>query len=220
MLDLKRTVQENPLLFIMRNLPWEQTLDYARAAMDGGVRFFEVALNSPRALEQIALLRRSLPQDVLVGAGTAIRIELAQAAVEAGAQFLLSPSTEPDVLAWCREQDVAIMPGALTPSDVSQCLRYGCRVIKLFPAGAMPPGYVKSLKVPFEGTEYVAIGSVTAQTVEDYFRQGYLGVGIGRGLIPAQLAEAGDWAAASAQVAQITAKIRSVRQALAQPRKL
>ena len=78
------------------------------------------------------------------------------------------------VLEYCRDQGIAMLPGALTPSDVSACLRYGFSTIKLFPAGDMPKGYIKSLKGPLDGTEYVAIGGVNPGNIGDFFRQGYL----------------------------------------------
>ena len=142
-LDLRKIVEENPLLAIMRNVPLEQTLDYVKAAMDGGVRFFEVALNSPHALEQIFMLRREFAGQALIGAGTAITVEKAAGAVEAGAQFLLSPSTDLDVMDYCQKNGIALMPGALTPSDVSSCLRYGFSTIKLSPPGICPGGTSK-----------------------------------------------------------------------------
>ena len=214
-LDLRKIVEENPLLAIMRNVPLEQTLDYVKAAMDGGVRFFEVALNSPHALEQIFMLRREFAGQALIGAGTAITVEKAAGAVEAGAQFLLSPSTDLDVMDYCQKNGIALMPGALTPSDVSSCLRYGFSTIKLFPAGDMPRGYVKSLKGPLDGTEYVAIGGVNPDNLQDFFRQGYLGVGLGSSMMPKQAVASGDWAAASAYVAAMVEKIESVKRELA-----
>ncbi|RZT02539.1 bifunctional 4-hydroxy-2-oxoglutarate aldolase/2-dehydro-3-deoxy-phosphogluconate aldolase [Cuneatibacter caecimuris] len=210
-MDLRKVVEENPLLAIMRNVPLAKTVDYARAVVAGGVRFFEVALNSPHALEQISMLREALGEDALVGAGTAITVEKAEAAVKAGAQFLLSPSTDRDVLEYCRDQGIAMLPGALTPSDVSACLRYGFSTIKLFPAGDMPKGYIKSLKGPLDGTEYVAIGGVNPGNIGDFFRQGYLGVGLGSSMMPREAVEKGDWAAGTAYVAAMMEEIRQVK---------
>ncbi len=199
---MKQLVLENPILAIMRNVPTEKILDYAGAVMDGGICFFEVALNSRNALEQIALLRKHFGDRAHIGAGTAITVERAKAAVEAGAEFLLAPSTDEDVLAWCRDNGVSIMPGALTPSDVSKCLRYGFPVIKLFPAGDMPKNYIKSLKGPFDDTDYVAIGGVSRENMADFFAQGYIGVGMGSNVIPKKTVEENDWIGAAEYVAQ------------------
>lgn len=206
-MDMRETVRENPLLAIMRNVPMEQTYDYVRAIIEGGVRFFEVALNTPHALEQIALMKKEFGSEALIGAGTAITIERAKSALEAGAQFLLSPSADEQVLEYCEENAVPMLPGALTPSEVTACLRHGFSTIKLFPAGDMPRGYIKSLKGPLDGTEYVAIGGVGPDNLADFFRQGYLGVGLGSSIVPKKAAAKGDWTACSDYVAGMVTEI-------------
>ena len=137
-MDMYEVFAQNPLLAILRNVPKEITLDYAGAILRGGVKVFEVALNSPDALEQITLLHKTYGSKCLVGAGTAISVECAQTALDAGAQFLLTPGTPPDVLAFCRDRDVMLLPGVLTPTDVAVSLQYGFQTMKLFPAGDMP----------------------------------------------------------------------------------
>ena len=159
-MDMYEVFAQNPLLAILRNVPKEITLDYAGAILRGGVKVFEVALNSPDALEQITLLHKTYGSKCLVGAGTAISVECAQTALDAGAQFLLTPGTPPDVLAFCRDRDVMLLPGVLTPTDVAVSLQYGFQTMKLFPAGDMPRSYVKDLKGPYNDTHYIAIGGL------------------------------------------------------------
>jgi len=213
-LNLRETIKQNPILAILRNVPLEDVLPYAHALTEGGCHFFEVALNSPNALEEITLLRRSLGADALVGAGTVLTVEQAVSAREAGAGFLLSPSTHEDVLAWCRDEGMAILPGVLTPSDVGLCLRYGITAMKLFPAGSMPLRYVKDLKGPFDGTEYMAIGGVSADRLGDFFRAGYLGVGLGSGLCPSALVKAKDWDGCRRYVAGMMEQVRGIKEEL------
>ena len=90
-MDTYDLVSKHPLLAILRNVPLEKTIDYAEAAVQGGAPFFEVALNSPHALEQITMLRTHFGDRCTVGAGTAITVERCKAALDAGAQFLLTP---------------------------------------------------------------------------------------------------------------------------------
>ena len=210
-MDLRKVINDNPLLAIMRNVPYDVTLDYAKAIIDGGVNFFEVALNSPDALEQISMLRKAYGDIAYIGAGTAISVERAEAAVEAGAQFLLSPSTDSDVLEYCGKNNIPIMPGALTPSDVSTCIRYGFTVIKLFPAGSMPKGYVKALKGPLDNTDYVAIGGVNKDNIAEFFKEGYIGVGLGSSILPKEAVANRDWKTASEYVKELLSKISAVR---------
>lgn len=207
-MDMKQVIGDNPILAVMRDIPTEKLLSYAKAVIDGGVHFFEVALNSRDALEQIGRLKKYVGSSALVGAGTAVTVEQVKAAVAAGADFLLSPSTDEDVLVYCYQNQISLIPGVLTPSDVSKCLRYDFRVLKLFPAGDMPKGYIKSLKGPFEDTEYVAMGGVNRHNIAQYFEQGYLGVGIGSDMIPRELMQKNAWAAGSAHVAGMVESIK------------
>lgn len=200
-MDMKQIVLENPLLAILRNVPDEKLISHASAIVNGGVKFFEIALNSKNALCQIATLRKHFGKDVIIGAGTAITIERAKSAIDAGAQFLLSPSTDVDVLAYCQKENIPMMPGALTPSDVSACVRYGFNVIKLFPAGDMPMSYINSLKGPFDDTDYVAIGGVNAQNARSFLDHGYIGVGIGSAIVPKEFSDKNEWDKASEYVA-------------------
>ena len=148
-IDLYSVASKNPLLAILRNIPLEDTLSFAQAVVDGGVRFFEVALNSPHGLEQIERLRNHFGGSCYIGAGTAITVEHCRRALAAGAQFLLTPGTPPDVFEYCASHALALLPGVLTPGDVSIALEYGYNTLKLFPAGSMPLRYVKDLKGPF-----------------------------------------------------------------------
>lgn len=200
-MDLRKTVKKNPILCIMRGVPTEKCIAYAKAVMKGGVDFFEVALNTEDALEQIKILRRELGKSAIIGAGTAVTVEKARAAMDAGAEFLLSPSADEEVLAYCRKEGIPMLPGALSPSDVSLCLRYGFSTIKLFPAGDMPRGYIKSLKGPFQDTEYVAIGGVRRDNLGNFFAQGYLGVGLGSNMIPKEMIMGEEWGKAISVVA-------------------
>ena len=210
-MKMRKIVEKNPLLAILRGVPDEILLDYAEAIYKGGVRFFEVALNTEGALDQITRLRKHFGNDIYLGAGTAITVERARTAIEAGAEFLLSPSTDEDVLAFCEREDIPMLPGALTPSEVTCCMRHGFYTVKLFPAADMPMDYAKHLKGPLDGTEYVAIGGVNKENMAEFLRRGYLGVGLGSNILPKEAVATRDWEAASAYVASLVADIEKVR---------
>lgn len=210
-MDMREIVLQKKVLAILRNVPLGQASDYVSSVIRGGVDFFEVALNSRDAIEEIHLLRETFGDRAYIGAGTVISVELAKEAVAAGARFLLAPSVHEDVLCYCAEQGIELLPGVMTPSDVSLCLRYGFKTMKLFPAGSMPMGYIKALRGPFDGTEYVAIGGVDATNVEAFLRDGYAAVGIGSALCPRELVQSGDWAGCSAHIEKIMTCIQSVK---------
>ena len=205
-MDMYEVFAQNPLLAILRNVPKEITLDYAGAIRKGGVKVFEVALNSPDALEQIAMLRKAYGGECLIGAGTAITVERCQAALDAGAQFLLTPGTPVDVLAFCRVHNVMLLPGVMTPTDVAVSLQYGFKTMKLFPAGDLPRSYVKDLKGPYDDTNYIAIGGVTPDNIPEFRAAGCLGVGLASSLMPKDKVKARDWDACAAYVDTLDAR--------------
>lgn len=207
-MDMYSIVMENPLLAILRNVPLEKTIDYAGAVIDGGVKFFEVALNSPNGLKQITMLRDRYGDSCLIGAGTAINLERAKAAVDAGAQFLLTPGTPPDVLEYCAKNDIKLLPGVLTPCDVALALEFGFQTMKLFPAGSMPRSYVKDLKGPFDATNYVAIGGVSPSNIREFFDSGCIGVGLASSMMPKDVVASGDWERGVEYVRDLVAKIK------------
>lgn len=209
--DFREVLKANPLLAILRNVEDGKLEQYVQTVIDGGVSFFEVALNSKNALGQIRKLKERFQNDILVGAGTVITEELAKNAMEAGADFLLSPSTDIQVLKYCSENQVAFLPGAMTPSEVTTCMSYGYRDIKLFPAGEMPMSYVKSLKGPLDGTEYVAIGGVNEENIQEFFKNGYIGVGLGSNMLPKGIVEREEWNVGTEYVRELVRKIGGVR---------
>lgn len=199
-MKMREIVRANPLLAIMRNVPDEILLDYAGAIVNGGVKFFEVAMNTAGACEQISRLKSRFGNEVMIGAGTVITNERVKAAIDAGAEFLLSPATNEDVLAYCEREGIPMLPGALTPTDVSICVRHGFHTIKLFPAADMPLAYVKHLKGPFDGTEYVAIGGVDRNNMLDFINSGCIGVGLGSNILPKAAVAERDWRSATEYV--------------------
>ena len=207
-MDMYEVFAQNPLLAILRNVPREITLDYAGAILKGGVKVFEVALNSPDALEQITMLRKAYGGQCLIGAGTAITVERTQAALDAGAQFLLTPGTPLDVFAFCRDRNVMLLPGVLTPTDVATSLQFGYKTMKLFPAGSMPRHYVKDLQGPFDGTNYMAIGGVSPANIREFFDAGCISVGLASSLMPKEAVAANDWEACAAYVRSMVEQIR------------
>lgn len=207
-MDMYEIVAKNPLLAILRNIPLEKTLDYSQAIVDGGVNMFEVALNSPSALQQIRMMRDKFGDSCMIGAGTAITVDRVKAALDAGAQFLLTPGTPLDVLEYCSVHDIPLLPGVLTPCDVATCLEYGYKTMKLFPAGAMPRSYVKDLKGPFNDTNYMAIGGVSPENIREFFDAGCISAGLASSLMPKQIVESCDWAAGSAYIRDLLHRIQ------------
>lgn len=206
-MDMYNIVSKHPLLAILRNVPLEKTIAYADTVVKGGISFFEVALNSPNGFRQIRMLRDHFGDTCMIGAGTAITVDRVNAALDAGAQFLLTPGTPPDVLRYCANRDLLLLPGVLTPCDVALCLEYGYKTMKLFPAGSMPKTYIKDLKGPFDTTNYMAIGGVSPANITDFFDAGFLSAGLASSLLPQEIVAAERWDDGVSYIKELVARI-------------
>ena len=208
MITMKELIQKNPICAILRHVNDEILVDYAKALYDGGVRMFEVDTNTVDAYVQIEKLRLCFGDTAMVGAGTVINKERCEGAKAAGAQFFLTPSTTVSTMEYCRKYDIPLLPGVMTPTDVAVCLEYGYTTLKLFPAGDLPMNYIKSLKGPFDGTEYVAVGGVSPANARQFMEAGYIGVGIGSNLAPKEYVKDRKWDLITEYVKDLHIKVK------------
>ena len=141
---MHKIIKKHPVIAILRNTPPEDLGNYVQALYDGGFRAFEVSFSAEGAAGQLAWIKEHLPEDACVGAGTILTEDDARRAVQAGADFMLSPSSDPPVMEYCRSRQIPLLPGVFSPTDVSRCLSYGYRTLKLFPASDLPLHYIKS----------------------------------------------------------------------------
>jgi 2-dehydro-3-deoxyphosphogluconate aldolase / (4S)-4-hydroxy-2-oxoglutarate aldolase len=168
-----------------------------------GIRLIEISLSDLAALPLVAELRRLAPPDMLVGAGTVTSADLAAAAVEAGAGFLVTPHVAPDVIAYAGDHDLGILTGALTPTEIALARGAGSRFIKLFPATAMGPKYVGALLGPYPGLELVVVGGIGSHNVDAYLRAGAIGAGVAGAL--ASDTDVGDFSEAADEARRLVA---------------
>jgi 2-dehydro-3-deoxyphosphogluconate aldolase / (4S)-4-hydroxy-2-oxoglutarate aldolase len=189
---------------IARGLDPSRMVEIAGALIDGGVGAFEVTLNSRSANDAIAAVRAAVPAGrLLVGAGTVLDRALAEAAVGAGAQFLVMPHTDLGLVEWAAGRGLPVFPGAFTPSEILAAWRAGATAVKLFPASAVGPSFVRELRGPLPEIPLIPTGGVTAENAPDFIRAGAVAVGLG-----SWLTGAGDPAAIRARATQLTEAIR------------
>jgi 2-dehydro-3-deoxyphosphogluconate aldolase/(4S)-4-hydroxy-2-oxoglutarate aldolase len=149
-------------------------LDAAAAELvAAGVDVLEITLDTPGALDAI----RRWGERATVVAGTVRTVSEAEAAVEAGAQAIVSPTTVPEIVSWCAERNVPVVPGAFTPTEVETAWRSGASLVKLFPAALGGPGYVRSLLGPLADVPLLATGGVTAESAPAFLAAGAVAVG-------------------------------------------
>jgi len=198
---LHRIIRNHKIVAILRKTPQEDLADYIDSLYAGGLRCFEVSFSAPGAADQISFLKKRLPADACVGAGTVLNIRQAEEADGAGADFQLAPSCNPEIIRWCAERDIPFMPGVFSPTDISVALTHGCNTLKLFPADSVPLGYCKAMKGPFPDADFVAVGGVTPQNTAAFLKAGYIGVGFGSSLAKKELFEQKNWSQIAADIA-------------------
>lgn len=171
------------LVAILRGVPDDELEGLTDALVESGVRLIEVALSEPQSHEQIGVMRGRAPAEVLVGAGTVTSVELAAAAREQGASFLVTPHVAPEVIAYANANDLGLLCGVMTPTEIAAAHAAGARFLKLFPAAALGPGYVKQLLGPYPDLELFAVGGVNSANVAQFVAAGAIGAGVGGALV-------------------------------------
>ena len=178
---------------IFRNIDESKIVKTAEILINNNINTFEVSYNSYDAVKQIKLLKKHYP-DARIGAGTILNTEdLKKITSETDPDFIFTPSVNEKVLDYSQKNNINLIPGVFSPSEVALCLNYGFNLLKLFPAGNLPETYVKNLKGPFNKAEFIAVGGVTRDNILSFFKMGYLGVGMGSSLIKTDFLKNNDW---------------------------
>ena len=200
---------EGGVVAIARRLTPETAPAVARALADGGVRAFEITLNEPqadalRAIDAVARIVEGA--DLVIGAGTVLTIDEAKAAIDAGATFLVMPHTDPELVAWAAAHGIPSFPGAATPTEILTAWRAGATAIKVFPASALGPAFIRELHGPFPHIPLLPTGGVSAENAGAFIAAGAIAVGLG------------SWLVGDGQPAGVTERARQVVHAVAAAR--
>ena len=163
-----------------------------QAMLAGGVTVVEVTMTVPGAVDLLRELKREYAGQLLLGSGTVTTADEAEATIEAGAEFVVSPSFHPEVVAKTRALGKVSIPGALTPTEVITAWRAGADYVKIFPCSAVGgASYLKSLLAPFPHLKLIPTGGVTLQTAESFLRAGARALGVGSDLVNLAAIDAG-----------------------------
>ena len=186
-----------------------------RAVVDaiaaGGVRALEVTMTVPGAVGLIRDLAPTLPDGFLLGAGTVTDAATARAVIDAGASFVVSPVFRPEVIAACHERDVAAMPGCFSPTEILAAYESGADIVKVFPATALGPQFIKDVRGPLPQVKLMPTGGVTLENAGDWIRAGAVAVGLGSALVDARAIEANRWDVITANARLVVANVGGAR---------
>ncbi len=207
-----RRILDGGIVAVVRSESPEQLARVVRALAEGGVTAAEITFTVPDAVEVIRQVRRELGDAIVLGAGTVLDSETARAALLAGAEYLVAPTVNLDVIRLARRYDKVVMPGAFTPTEVLSAWEAGADVVKIFPADVGGPSYLKALRGPLPQVRVMPTGGVDLTTAESFLKAGACCLGVGSALVEPKAVAAGDFErlrSLAAQYAAIVARFRS-----------
>jgi len=172
------------LIAIIRGIRQDKADATAEALIDGGIKLLEVTLNTDGALQ---ILRRWIDKfahrKIMLGAGTVLDLNMAKDAIQAGAQFIISPNLDEAVVAYGNEHNVAVCAGAMTPTEIVRAYKCGAAAVKVFPTGILGADYIKEIRAPLSHIPMIATGGVSLNNIHDFFKAGVIAVGLGSNLV-------------------------------------
>lgn len=207
-------VLDGGIVAILRASSGEQLVNVARALYDGGISVIEVTFTVPGVLGILESVRKDLGGKILLGAGTVLDPETARMAILAGAEFIVSPALNLDVIRLCHRYDKLVMPGVFTPTEVVAAWEAGAEVVKIFPADVGGPNYLKALHGPLPQVRLMPTGGVNLQTLPDFVRAGACAVGLGTSLVEKDAVRDGNMDRVRSLASQYVDLMRSVRREL------
>ena len=207
-------LKEIGLIAVLRGPSPELTVKMVQALIAGGVKGIEITYSTPNAVKVVEDLHRQFGDQIVLGMGTLTEVAQAAEARSAGAQFLVSPITEPALGKAMVDSGLPVMIGALTPTEVFQAFKMGSDVVKLFPGSLVGPAYVKALKGPFPHIPLMPTGGVSAANVGDWYAAGVFGVGAGSELCPPQLAKDGKFDEIAQKAREFVAAVNKAKSAI------
>ncbi|MFM8931538.1 MAG: bifunctional 4-hydroxy-2-oxoglutarate aldolase/2-dehydro-3-deoxy-phosphogluconate aldolase [Gemmataceae bacterium] len=181
------------IVAVVRSNDSSQLVEVCKALVDGGVDVAEITFTVPNALEVLAAVRKALGDRLLLGAGTVLDTETARAAILAGAEYLVSPTLNLEVIKLAKRYGKMIMPGVYTPTEALTAWEAGADILKVFPAEMVGPGFFKAMKGPLPQLRLMPTGGVDLNTASSFLEAGAVCLGIGSQLIEPKAVAAGDF---------------------------
>lgn len=197
--QLMETVLRERLIVIVRGIEDECLEPLLEAMYRGGVRLAEITFDAKgkvsveETARQIRQMRKRFQGKMHIGAGTVLTLAQAEAAVNAGAEFLISPNVNADVIRCANKAGVLSMPGAMTPTEAVAAYDTGADLVKIFPSDQLGVGYIKALCAPLSHIPFLAVGGVNERNLADFLRAGAVGVGVGGNIVDRKMVASGDW---------------------------
>jgi 2-dehydro-3-deoxyphosphogluconate aldolase/(4S)-4-hydroxy-2-oxoglutarate aldolase len=186
-------VLDTGVVAVVRSPDSQQLVEVCRALADGGVTVVEITMTVPDALDVVRQVRKALGDRVLLGAGTILDSETGRAAILAGAEYLVAPTLDLDVIRLCQRYSKLVMPGCFTPTEILAAWQAGADVIKVFPADVLGPAFFKAVRAPLPQVRIMPTGGVDLMTAAEFLKAGACCLGVGSQLVEPKAVAAGNF---------------------------
>ncbi len=186
-------------------------LEAARAVAAGGVGSFEITMTTPGALDALRTIAEAEIPGLIIGAGTVLDAETAREVIDAGGQFVVSPTVEPEVIRLCVERDVLCVPGAMTPTEALTAWRLGGGLIKIYPAPSVGGEFFKNVLMPLPFLKLLPSGSMTLERVPEWIHAGAAAISVTSALLDPELIRRGAWKELTARAQQFVGAVANAR---------
>ena len=210
-LQQMQRIEASRIIAIIRANSTNELIEAAAAIHAGGVNVIEVTMTTPNALQVISEVSAAYGDTVLVGAGSVLDAETARAVMLAGAEFIVSPITKPDVIEICNRYSKVVIPGAFTPTEILAAWEAGADYVKVFPSSGVGAAYIKDVKAPLPHIPLVPTGGINAENAAEFMSAGATALGVGSALVNNKLIEAGEFAELTERAQNLVAAVQRVR---------
>jgi 2-dehydro-3-deoxyphosphogluconate aldolase / (4S)-4-hydroxy-2-oxoglutarate aldolase len=206
--NVRAAIEKSGFIAVLRGNYTGYFSDIARALVDADAAAMEITLNSPNALPAISEVLLACDSKMVIGAGTVLNPDDARKALDAGAQFIVTPNMNPEVIEFCVSRNICVLPGAFTATEVMMAVDLGATMITLFPAEL---SYFRSLRAPLNQVPFVPTGGVDLENVRDFIAAGAVAVGMGSAIIGEYVKSPGGLQEMTARAEKLADTIQSAR---------
>lgn len=183
-----------PAVGIVRNMRFDDMVEVLPVYVEAGLNTIEITMNTPRANEMIRYAVDNYAGKLNVGAGTVCNEEELDIAISSGAQFIVAPIINRQVITSCVDKNMPVFPGAYTPTEIYEAWQLGAAMVKVFPANNLGPSYISNVKAPLNNVKLMPTGGVDLHNITEFFKAGADAVGIGGNLFHKAFISSKDWA--------------------------
>ena len=200
------------IIAVVRAQRQEQVLPLSEALLAGGVVAIEITMTTPNAIQAIGEAKEKLGGGALIGVGTVLEVETCRAAIQAGAEFVVSPILRPELVGVAHSANRPIMLGAYTPTEAQRAHEAGADFIKIFPADGLGPNYIKALRAPLPHLRIIPTGISKVEDIAEFFKAGCVAVGLGSLLVTRPILQEANWPELTQRAREFVENVRKARE--------